>query len=651
VYPIASYLWLIPALPLAGAILLGIISQLYARRDFGPSERSMGILAVAFPALAFAVTVFFATRFPLGESLRSVIAPWIVIDQVSVSFGFLFDDLSRIMLLFITGIGALITLYSVGYMHGDRGFVRFMAYMNLFLFSMITLVLSDNLVLTFLGWEGVGLCSYLLIGFWHSDPANGAAANKAFLVNRAGDLGFLLGIFALITLAGPSGISFPELKAWLLDPENSSLIQGPGQLLILLATFFLFWGCTAKSAQIPLLTWLPDAMAGPTPVSALIHAATMVTSGVYLLARLSDLFVLSPIVMGMIAVIGLGTAMWAAVAGIFQDDIKKVLAYSTVSQLGFMFLAAGCGAFDAAIFHVFTHAFFKAALFLGAGSVIHALAGEQDLRRMGGLVKSLPITFIILASGWIAIIGIPGTAGFWSKDLILERVYVSGPMGPVLYFAALATAILTALYMTRMMVLAFAGSFRGSHHTKDHAHESPLSMRIPMLVLAAGSLLAGFVWAGLIPGLDIFGRALAPIVGNAQHLFHPAEHHGPSAWIFAAAGTAAAVVGAISGWITYIRRIPSLLGAPGPHGLAKRWTLAFDSLHFVFAILPTRVAAWISDVLVQRTFEGLQILAGFFVLDSASVIRKLQVSSLRLQLGLTLGLGLLISILILERIS
>jgi len=641
----SNLLFWIPLFPLLGTFVLGGIALWSAHRNTQPSEKTVGILAVAFPALAFLMTTGLALSMPIGSGLRQILFPWISSDMLHVNFGFLFDDLSRIMLLFITGIGSLITLYSTGYMHGDRGFARFMAYLNLFLFSMITLVLADNLVLTFLGWEGVGLCSYLLIGFWHHDSANGAAANKAFLVNRAGDLGFLLGIFALITLAGSSGISYVELKAWLASVRLEDLLQGHNHVLIVLATFFLFWGATAKSAQIPLLTWLPDAMAGPTPVSALIHAATMVTSGVYLVARLSDLFVLSHFVMNMIAVIGLATAVWAAVTGLLQNDIKKVLAYSTVSQLGFMFLAAGCGAFDAAIFHVFTHAFFKATLFLGAGSVIHALSGEQDLRRMGGLTRKLPRTFLFLVLGWVSIIGIPGTAGFWSKDLLLERVYSSGPNGHLLYYIALATAVLTALYMTRMMVLAFAGKYRGDHHVLDHAHESPLSMSIPMAILAAGSVLVGFFWAGMIPGLDLFGRALAPITAHAQEVFLSSEQEGPAAWVFGLVGTCAALIGAGAGFGIFRKFIPAASASSAPVGWARRWTLLFDSVH-ALVIKPTQGLAWLLQVIVQPLFEGMNWVAGLFAFDSSAVIRKIQAPGIRLQLGFALGSGLVLSVLI-----
>ena len=645
-----NLLWLMPLLPLLGAAVLGGLALAHAHKDSGPSEILAGVLGVAFPAMAFLLVVIVAAGMPIGTGLHQVVAPWIEGADFKVSFGFLFDDLSRIMLLFITGIGTLITLYSVGYMHGDRGFARFMAYLNLFLFSMVTLVLADNLVLTFLGWEGVGLCSYLLIGFWHREAANGAAANKAFLVNRAGDLGFLLGIFCLIMLAGSAGISYIDLKNWLHDAANAQLIAGQGAALITLGAFLLFWGCTAKSAQIPLLTWLPDAMAGPTPVSALIHAATMVTSGVYLVVRLSDLFVLAPAVMAVIAVVGLGTAMWAAFAGLFQDDIKKVLAYSTISQLGFMFLAAGVGAFDAAIFHVFTHAFFKAALFLGAGSVIHALAGEQDIRKMGGLVKDVPQTFLIIVCGWVSIIGIPGTAGFWSKDLILEKVYVSSPAGPVLYVLALLTAVMTAVYMTRLMVLTFLGAYRGDKHTLQHAHESPLTMRLPMWILAAGSICAGFLWAGLIPGADLFERALHSVVGQAQETLG-GEHEGPATWIFGLAGTCAAIFGAGTAWLTFTRRIPSTKGEPGPHGHGKSWTFIFDTLHSAFVLYPYRACTWLASNLVQKTFEAMQAIAGFGAVDAGRCFRKtLQPGSVRIQLGLGISIALLIMVSVFGRV-
>ena len=405
-------LWLIPLFPLVGTVLLGAIAVISSGSKKGPAEGIVGFLAVIFPVLAFASVVLLAWGMPT-EGLRQTLCNWIDIPLFKVDIGFLFDGLSRIMLLFVTGIGSLIALYSIGYMHGDRGFARFFAYINLFLFSMIVLVLSDSLLLTFLGWEGVGLCSYLLIGFWNKDLSNCKAANKAFIVNRVGDIGFLLGMLCLVTVGGSEILNYDSLSAFI-----QMLIAGGHVEIVLpllsLAGLLFFIGCTGKSAQIPLLTWLPDAMAGPTPVSALIHAATMVTSGVYLLARMGNLFSLLPVVLLIITLIGLATAFWAAVAGLFQNDIKKVLAYSTISQLGYMFMAAGVCAFDASIFHVFTHAFFKAALFLGAGAVIHALAGEQDMRKMGGLLRKTPVTACVMIFAFFAIIGFPGFAGFWS---------------------------------------------------------------------------------------------------------------------------------------------------------------------------------------------------------------------------------------------
>ncbi|MDR2731731.1 MAG: NADH-quinone oxidoreductase subunit L, partial [Fibromonadaceae bacterium] len=447
-------LWIIPFFPLLGAILLGAISLAWTKSEQPVPEAYIGAFSVLFPLCSFVAVVLFALGMPNDGVYAETLGNWIAVGNFKITFGFLFDSLTKIMLLFVTGITTLIVLYSLGYMKGDKGYIRFLCYLNLFLFSMIVLVLADSMPLTFLGWEGVGLCSYLLVGFWNKDNLNCLAANKAFLVNRVGDVGFLLGMFVLISIGGTSLLNYETLNEWLSFGVSSEILA----YLLASAALFLFFACTAKSAQIPLLTWLPDAMAGPTPVSALIHAATMVTAGVYLMARLSLLFAISPGILGIVLLIALGTALWAAIAGLVQHDIKKVLAYSTVSQLGFMFMAAGVGAFDVAIFHVFTHAFTKAALFLGAGSVIHALGGEQDIRKMGGLAFKLPSTFMIMFVAWASLIGLPGLACFWSKDLILERVYGSfGPIGPMFYYVALFTALLTAIYMTRLMVLVFLG--------------------------------------------------------------------------------------------------------------------------------------------------------------------------------------------------
>ncbi len=641
-------LWILPALPLAGAVVLGLVALASAKSQRGPDEGIVGLLAVLFPALAFVFTVLLAHGLPTGGAFTQRIGTWFEAADITVNIGFLFDSLSRTMLLFITGIGTLITLYSVGYMHGDRGFARFLAYIQLFLFSMVILVLADSLVLTFLGWEGVGLCSYLLIGFWHKESANSKAANKAFIVNRVGDLGFLLGMFALVAFGGSGLLDYREMASWFLSTQGLAAMQQPiAQALVPLAALLLFFGCTGKSAQIPLLTWLPDAMAGPTPVSALIHAATMVTSGVYLLARLSPLFVQSPMVLAIVTAVGMLTALWAAIAGLVQDDIKKVLAYSTVSQLGYMFMAAGVAAFDVAIFHVFTHAFFKAALFLGAGSVIHALGGEQDLRKMGGLARKLPSTFAIMALAWAAIIGLPGFAGFWSKDMILERLFVSGPAGSAIYAVALLTALLTAIYMTRLMVLTFLGKYRGDHHVYEHAHESPFTMQLPMWILAIGSVLAGYLWAGLIPGFDLFERTMRPVVGMAQAIYYAnAESHHVSPWIFALAGTAVAVVGALSAWKYFTVKPPRASGVPGPQGWGAAWTFVFDTIHTFIGIWPTRIAAvlagWLNAVLMGTQWTIAQI-PGI----CSDGVRALQVGRVRLQVGLGLLAALLLIIFVL----
>jgi NADH-quinone oxidoreductase subunit L len=387
------------------------------------------------------------------------------------------------MMLIITGIGFLIHLYSIGYMHHDAGFYKFFAYLNLFIFSMLLLVLGSNYIILFFGWEGVGLCSYLLIGFWYSNTEYGAAARKAFIMNRIGDLGLLLGIFLLFTHFGSADFSvvFDALR----NGENL-----PAQGTISLIALLLFIGAMGKSAQLPLYTWLPDAMAGPTPVSALIHAATMVTAGIYLVVRSLPLYNLAPDVLHFIGYVGLATSIFAAFIGLRQNDIKKILAYSTVSQLGLMFVALGVGAYSAAMFHVTTHAFFKACLFLGAGSVIHAVSNEQDIRNMGGLRKHLPITFYTFLLATLAIIGFPFLSGFFSKDGILAAVYAHSKL---MWAFTFVSAMLTAVYMTRLLWLVFFGDFRGSDHQRKHLHESPATMTIPLIVLAALSVVGGYL--------------------------------------------------------------------------------------------------------------------------------------------------------------
>ena len=448
-----------------------------------------GTVATCAAAVSFAAALILAGRVASGVGPRSVDAyffDWIAVGAFTAKASFVVDRISAIMVLVVTGVGTLIHLFSVGYMSHDARPSKYFAYLNLFLFNMLLLILADNLLLMFVGWEGVGLCSYLLIGFWFTDKEKAAAGMKAFIVNRIGDAGFLIGIFMLFYNFGT--VSFAEIIAKVpLAPELTW--SGP----ITLACLALFVGATGKSAQIPLYVWLPDAMAGPTPVSALIHAATMVTAGVYMIIRLNPLFLDAPNALHVVAVIGATTAFLGATIGLTQWDIKKVLAYSTVSQLGYMFLACGVGAFGAALFHLMTHAFFKALMFLGSGSVIHAMHEEQDIRRMGGLQKYLPITHVTFAIGWLAIIGMPPFAGFFSKDEILWQAF-SSPLGhPLLWLAGVGGAALTAFYMTRLMALTFWGKSRVPHDV--HPHESPPSMTIPLMALAVLSAIGG--WVGI----------------------------------------------------------------------------------------------------------------------------------------------------------
>ena len=640
-------LWLIPLFPLAGTIVLALIAVASSDSKKGPDEGLVGFLGVLFPLLAFVATGLLAWNMP-QDGIHQTLGSWIDSPLLSVHFGLLFDGLSRTMLLFITGIATLIILYSTGYMHKDRGFARFFAYMNLFLFSMVVLVLSDSLVLTFLGWEGVGLCSYLLIGFWNKDLNNCKAANKAFLVNRVGDVGFLLGMAILVTIGGSAFLSYADLTAWLVNPAFRDVLIANLPLLTVAGLLF-FWACTAKSAQIPLLTWLPDAMAGPTPVSALIHAATMVTAGVYLVARLSPLFVRLPYVLTIIAIVGMLTAFWAAIAGLLQNDIKKVLAYSTISQLGYMFMAAGAAAFDVSIFHVFTHAFFKATLFLGAGAVMHALAGEQDMRKMGGLLKKTPITAMTMLFAYLAIIGFPGFSGFFSKDLILERLFAFNPsLGPVLYTIGLITAVITAVYMTRLMVLVFLGKYRGDL-PESHIHEAPLSMTFPMVVLSIGSAFSGYAWNVFVSGANWFERWLAPVVDGAQKFaaaVRPEMEMEPSVLVFAILGTIAAVAGAFVGYEIFTRkRIPELKknATTVPEGKAGCWTFFFDFIHNAF-ITAFEAAAWFVDAIIDKFIQILQWMICSIALILGDGIRNLQVRKIRLQVGFSIAGMVLIAI-------
>jgi NADH-quinone oxidoreductase subunit L len=523
-HPIQTdYLRWIIFLPLLGAIVNGLLGSMIQKRS---GKGAISFLACTPVILAFLLSVraFLSLKGldPEQRFLIDSLYPWINLGSLRVDMAFLVDPLSAVMILVVTGVGGLIHIYATGYMHEDRAYWRFFAYLNLFTAAMLTLVLGDNVLLMFVGWEGVGLCSYALIGFWYQDHANARAGNKAFIVNRVGDFGFVLGMFLLFwsfNAQGHGTLTFREMAKWTSTLQGQTL-WGIG--VVTLATLFLFIGATGKSAQIPLFVWLPDAMAGPTPVSALIHAATMVTAGVYMTARLNFLFSMAPATLHIIAWIGVLTALVAATIALTQYDIKKVLAYSTVSQLGYMFIGVGVGGYAAAVFHLVTHAFFKACLFLGAGSVIHSMHHEQDMRMMGGLRRHMPVTFWTFAISVLAISGTPLTAGFFSKDEILWQAFSSPHGDKFIWVLAVVGAGLTAFYMFRQFFMVFFGECRADHHTQEHLHESPKAMILPLIILAFGALFAGWVGLPAVLGGSQFSRWLEPVMGG--HAEEQASH-------------------------------------------------------------------------------------------------------------------------------
>ena len=493
-----SLIILIPLLPLIGFVINGI--------GFKKIPKNLaGIIGSTAALGAFVISLMAWFGFS-GQAQIIPIFDWITVGSLNIPFSFQIDQLSLLMLLVVTGVGSLIHIYSVGYMSHDEGFGKFFAFLNLFLFFMLLLVMGSNYVIMFIGWEGVGLCSYLLIGFWNKVTNYNNAARKAFIMNRIGDLGFLLGIFLIIQNFGTVEYIQVFEKAAGMSVGNTAVVA---------ITLLLFVGAMGKSAQIPLYTWLPDAMAGPTPVSALIHAATMVTAGIYMVVRSNVLYALAPSSLEIVAIVGLVTALLAASIGLFQNDIKKVLAYSTVSQLGYMFMALGVSAYSSAMFHVMTHAFFKALLFLGAGSVIHAMSDEQDIRNMGGLRKKLPITFITFLIATIAISGIPPFAGFFSKDEILAHVYQHNKL---MWVLGIAGSIMTSFYMFRLLYLTFFGTFRGTHEQEHHLHESPLAMTLPLMILAVLSVVGGMLnIPHVLGGHEWLSHFMEPLFENAKH--------------------------------------------------------------------------------------------------------------------------------------
>jgi len=563
-----DYVWLVPLFPAIGFIINGLMGKRIDRRLVG----WIGCSAIGLSFFVSLLLLFDLLKLPVLSRHHEVeVFEWVVSGTFRTVVGYQVDPLSILMALVVSGVSFFIHIYSVGYMHDDAGYPRYFTYLNLFVFMMLNLVLANNFLLMFVGWEGVGLCSYLLIGFWFEKDSASNAGKKAFVVNRVGDFGFLLGIFLIFTSLGT--LDFTEVFS-----KAPSL----GVTMVTTITILLFIGAVGKSAQLPLYVWLPDAMEGPTPVSSLIHAATMVTAGVYMIARCNVLYSMAPIALAIVAVIGVATAIYAASIGLTQTDIKRVLAYSTISQLGYMFLGVGVGAYAAGMFHLMTHAFFKGLLFLGAGSVMHAMSGELDMRKMGGLRRKIPITFWAFVSATLAIAGIPGFSGFFSKDEILWQAY-SSPHGHfLLWLVGAIAAGMTAFYMFRLLFMTFFGQSRAPEEVKKHIHESPRVMTIPMAILAVLSIIGGYVGIPHIfwGGFNKIGEFLAPVVGghgealkghaalSLQKVAYAAEgssataqgpHFASMELTLMAISVAIALVGIFIAYVLYIKR-PDLPG-------------------------------------------------------------------------------------------
>jgi NADH-quinone oxidoreductase subunit L len=580
----SNLVYLVPLFPFVGFLLTGLF-----RKNL--SKSLTGIIGCGTVLASFIVSVvlFTEVRTPDFEPVVVNLFDFITAGKLQIPFAFQVDQLSVLFLLIVTGVGFLIHVYSTSYMHEEHPehFARYFSYLNLFVFSMLLLVLGANYVIMFIGWEGVGLCSYLLIGYWFKNLDYGYAARKAFIMNRIGDLGFLIAVFWMIGKFG--SVSFSDVFA--KAPSTS-------QEVITGITLLLFIGATGKSAQIPLYTWLPDAMAGPTPVSALIHAATMVTAGVYMIARSNVLYTLSPLTQTVVAVIGLATALLAATIALKQNDIKKVLAYSTVSQLGYMFLGLGAGAYTGAVFHVMTHAFFKALLFLGAGSVIHALGSEQDIRKMGGLKKHLPVTHMTFLLACLAIAGIPPFSGFFSKDEILAAAFAKNP---VFYVLGVAGALLTAFYMFRLYAMTFLGRFRGTQDQEHHLHESPAAITIPLVILAVLATVGGFVG---IP--DVFAKDahwlhqfLEPVFAGSAQIQETQETAPSMELTLMVISSLVALAGVIWAWARFSKK-PEV-GEPAGFGkvLANKWYV--DELYNTLFVKPVNAFAKFLNSVVEKS--------------------------------------------------
>jgi NADH-quinone oxidoreductase subunit L len=620
--------------PLLGFLINGLIGN-----KLGNKAVSLIANIVVLISLSIAVYLFFQLLSMPADSrlITDTVYTWINAGDLTIDFKLMVDPLTSVMLLVVTGVGFLIHIYSIGYMHGDKGYARFFAYLNLFMFSMLLLVLSSNIALMFVGWEGVGLCSYLLIGFWYEKDSAANAGKKAFITNRVGDYGFLLGLFLL-------GSAFASKGILTLDFNNMAAhISLISPNILTIVGILLFVGATGKSAQLPLYVWLPDAMEGPTPVSALIHAATMVTAGVYMIARMNFLYVLAPTALEVVAVVGGLTALYAATIGLVQNDIKRVLAYSTISQLGYMFVGVGVGAFSAGIFHLMTHAFFKALLFLSAGSVIHALSGEQDMRKMGGLKDKIPVTHAVFLTAALAISGIPGLSGFFSKDSILASAYASGHK--VIWLLGFITALLTAFYIFRLIYMTFYGDSRVDKHAAEHIHESPKVMTVPLIILAILSVIGGYVGVPQLLGnivgwhnSDMFVHFLAPV-------FHTMpEHEMPvstETWLMIGSITMA-VLGIFFAWYVYLKSKmqpakDAARALPGVYQLLLN-KYYVDELYNTVIIKPLM---WLSEFFLWRFFDvwvidGTVNGSAYITQWASTKLRKLQAGDMQVYITLFL---------------
>jgi NADH-quinone oxidoreductase subunit L len=602
-----NLVWLVPLIPLLGFVINGLGRNTFSKNLIG--FIGSGVIFISF---VISIGIFLALGNDPVKSHEVFLFDWISAGALRIPLSFLVDPLSSIMLLIITGIGFLIHIYSIGYMHDDEGFGKFFSYLNLFIFFMLLLVLGSNYIVMFIGWEGVGLCSYLLIGFWFTNSSYAAAAKKAFVMNRIGDLGFLIAVFLIFTAFG--SVEFSKVF-----PLAANML--PGNSTIALIALLLFIGACGKSAQIPLFTWLPDAMAGPTPVSALIHAATMVTAGIYMIARSNVIFDLAPVIQHVIAIIGLATAVLGAIIAMTQTDIKKVLAYSTVSQLGYMFLGLGVGAYNGSFFHVITHAFFKALLFLCAGSVIHAMHHEQDMRHMGGLRKKLPVTFITMLIGTIAISGLPPFSGFFSKDEILAHVY---EQNKIMWAIAVFTAFLTAFYMFRMIFLTFFGKYRGTHHAEEKIHESPSSMTFPLIVLAILSAVGGAIGIPeALGGQHWLSHWLAPVIPH-----HGGAENFATEYMLMAVSVIGVLIAIVIAYFKYVKQNHVPVPDEG-----KRTVMAEISYHKfyideIYDLLITKpldaISAFFYRVFDKKIVDGIVNGLGWSTSEASKGIRLLQ---------------------------